>query len=200
MNAERVLVLASGNAGKLAELQDALQQWSFRLRAQSEWLVSDAVEDGLSFVENAIIKARHAAGLTGQPALADDSGLVVPVLDGAPGIHSARYAGEHGDDQANCDRLLAELDGKTDRRAWFQCVLVLMRHAEDPSPLIASACWHGEILTSPRGAGGFGYDPLFIPSGAARSAAELSREEKRLQSHRGQAVRALAAALADAAW
>ena len=182
------VVLASGNKGKLAELQDALEGAGLLLQPQSAFDIEDAVEDGLTFVENALIKARHAARQAGLAAIADDSGLVVPALDGAPGIHSARYSGEG--DAGNNHKLLkamAGLEGDA-RKAWFMCVLVFLHSADDPAPVIAEARWHGRIATAAHGEGGFGYDPLFIPDGLSVTAAELSREQKRELSHRGQAV------------
>ena len=182
------VVLASGNAGKLAELRDALASSGLRLQAQSAFAVPEAVEDGLTFIENALIKARHAALLTGRAALADDSGLVVPALGGAPGIHSARYSGRG--DAANNVKLLAamaELTGNA-RLAWFQCVLVLLREHDDPSPVIAEGRWMGRIALETKGDGGFGYDPIFLVGDSDRTAAELDRDEKIQMSHRGQAV------------
>ncbi len=187
------LVLASGNAGKLAELRDLLGDLNLDLQAQSEFGVEDAEETGLSFVENAIIKARHAAGRTGLPALADDSGLCVNALGGAPGLHSARYAGRHGDGAANIARLLDELRDLPDaaRTAHFHCTVVLMTSADDPAPLIAEGRWHGRILTAPRGERGFGYDPVFFDPVHAASAAELDPALKNRISHRGQALATL---------
>ena len=186
------LVLASSNAGKLGELRDLLGA-GFELRAQSEFGVFDADETGLSFVENAILKARHAARATGLPALGDDSGLCVDALHGAPGLYSARYAGGHGDSEANIDRLLRELDGiDTARRdARFVCVLALVRHAEDPMPLIAEGGWEGRILRERRGANGFGYDPVFFSPAHGCSAAELPAAVKNRDSHRGKALATL---------
>ena len=192
------LVLASSNAGKLAELQPLLADAGYALVTQRELGLSDAIEDGRSFVENALIKARHAARATGMPALADDSGICVDALDGAPGLYAARYAGTHGDTAANNARLLRELDGVPAgrRTAYFIAVLVLLRHADDPAPLIAEGRWHGRILDAPRGAGGFGYDPLFLPDGFDVSAAELDFALKNRLSHRGQALDLLKARLA----
>lgn len=189
----KTIVLASGNRGKLAELGDMLATLELEVVAQGTLGVGDADETGLTFVENALIKARHAARATGLPALADDSGICVDALAGAPGLYSARYAGCHGDDAANNARLLADLGDlpETQRGAYFYCCLVLLRHAEDPSPLLAEGRWHGRVLTRPQGDGGFGYDPLFQPHGFAGSAAELQPLEKNRQSHRGQAVTAL---------
>jgi len=198
--AQREVVLASGNRGKLAELEPLLAAFGWRLLAQSELGVETAAEEAVTFVENALGKARHATQATGRPALADDSGLIVPALGGAPGVRSARFAGENADDAANNARLLERLAGTPDRRATFCCVLVLARAPDDPMPLVAQGRWHGHILETPRGEGGFGYDPLFLDAALARSAAELGPEEKNRRSHRGQAVRALAAALPELAW
>jgi XTP/dITP diphosphohydrolase len=183
------LVLASSNAGKLGELRDLLGA-GFELRAQSEFGVVDAEETGLSFVENAILKARHAARATGLPALGDDSGLCVDALHGAPGLTSARYAGGHGDGEANIDKLLRELDGvaDADRAARFVCVLALVRHAGDPMPLIAEGAWEGRILRERRGGNGFGYDPVFFSPAHGCSAAELPPDAKNRDSHRGRAL------------
>ena len=184
-----VVVLASGNAGKLRELQDALAPTGLRLRTQSEFDVPEAVEDGSTFIENAIKKARNASHFTGLPALADDSGLVVPALNGAPGVHSARYS--DGGDSANNEKLLAamsEVEGDA-RAAWFVCVLVLLNSATDPSPLIAEAKWYGKIAMEPNGSSGFGYDPLFLVDGLdGLTAANLDVAQKRKVSHRGLAV------------
>ncbi len=187
------LVLASGNAGKLAELRDLLADAGYELHAQSEFGVDDAEETGLTFVENAILKARHAARATGLPALGDDSGLCVDALGGAPGLYSARYAGGHGDAQANIDRLLAALEGVQEvaRTARFYCVLALLRHADDPQPLIAEGVWEGRILPARRGTGGFGYDPVFLDPERGCSAAELDPVLKNRISHRGRALAAL---------
>ena len=186
------LVLASGNAGKLAELRDLLGD-RFTLHAQSEFGVGDADETGLSFIENAILKARHAARATGLPALGDDSGLCVDALHGAPGLYSARYAGTHGDSDANIDKLLREIDGIEDpaRTARFVCVLALVRHAEDPMPLVAEGSWEGRVLRARRGGNGFGYDPVFFSPLHGCSAAELPADVKNRDSHRGQALAAL---------
>jgi XTP/dITP diphosphohydrolase len=192
------LVLASSNRGKLDELQPLLAEAGFELVRQVDLGVSDAVEDGLSFVENALIKARHACRATGLPALADDSGLVVDALAGAPGLLSARYAGVHGDSSGNNHKLLAELQGlpESKRTARFVAVLVLLRHAEDPLPLIAQGVWEGRVLDAPRGAKGFGYDPVFFDPQLGRSAAELEPELKNRVSHRGQALAKLRELLA----
>ena len=193
------LVLASSNRGKLDELSELLAPAGFELIVQSELGVDDADETGSTFVENALIKARHAARISGLPALADDSGLLVDALAGAPGIHSARFAGEHGNATANNALLLEKLgDMPSNRRgAHFYCVLVLLRHADDPQPLIAEGNWHGRILDTPRGAQGFGYDPLFLPDGQTCSAAELEPGMKNRISHRGQALAALRGKLAQ---
>ena len=186
------LVLASSNAGKLAELRELLGS-GFKLHAQSEFGVDDAEETGLSFVENAILKARHAARATGLPALGDDSGLCVDALHGAPGLYSARYAGTHGDSEANIDRLLRELDGVADgeRGARFACVLALVRDAEDPQPILAEGVWEGRILRERRGGNGFGYDPVFFDPDNGASAAELDPAIKNAISHRGRALAVL---------
>jgi XTP/dITP diphosphohydrolase len=195
------IVLASGNRGKLAEFSHLLADADFEVITQGELGVEDVEETGLTFVENALLKARHAAQVTGLPALADDSGLCVDALGGAPGLYSARYAGGHGDSAANNARLLRELDARpeAERRAFFICVLVLLRHADDPAPLVAEGRWHGSVLHAPRGEGGFGYDPLFLPDGHALSAAELDKALKNRISHRGQALAQLRARLGDLA-
>ena len=191
------LVLASGNAGKLAELRELLGGGRYVLRAQSEFDVDDAEETGLTFVENALLKARHASRATGLPALGDDSGLCVDALGGAPGLYSARYAGAHGDSAANIARLLRELDGVVDtaRTARFHCVLALLRSHDDPRPLIVEGSWEGRILRAPRGDRGFGYDPVFLEPENAMSAAELEPAIKNAISHRGRALAALKARL-----
>ncbi|WP_256645627.1 RdgB/HAM1 family non-canonical purine NTP pyrophosphatase [Thermomonas paludicola] len=183
------LVLASSNAGKLSELRELLGD-GFTLHAQSEFGVGDAEETGLSFVENAILKARHAARATGLPALGDDSGLCVDALNGAPGLYSARHAGRHGDSEANIDKLLRELDGIPDaeRNARFVCVLALLRHADDPMPLVAEGVWCGRILRARQGGNGFGYDPVFYSPTHACGAAELPAHIKNRDSHRGIAL------------
>ena len=197
------LVLASGNAGKLRELDALLAPRGWQVRPQSDWSLADAVENAATFVENALIKARHACRSTGLPALADDSGLVVPALGGAPGIHSARYAGEPADPERNIDRLLEALGGRRgdDRRAHFHCTVVLLNSADDPDPLIASARWHGRILEERRGDGGFGYDPVFAPDVDGEpgdtSAAELAPADKARLSHRGMALARLLAQCDD---
>lgn len=184
------IVVASGNAGKLAEFNRLLGEAGIEFVAQSELGVDDIEETGLTFVENALLKARHAARVTGLPALADDSGLCVDALGGAPGLYSARYAGEPGDAARNNDKLLAALDDVPDERrgASFHCTLVLLRHADDPQPLIAEGRWRGRILHAPRGNGGFGYDPLFLDPQSGRTAAELEAALKNRISHRGKAL------------
>ncbi len=191
------LVLASGNAGKLAELAGLLADSGIQLVTQSSLGIADAEETGATFVENAILKARHAAQQSGLAALADDSGLVVDALNGAPGLHSARFAGAHGDSAANNAKLLQALDGVAapQRSAHFHCTLVLLKHARDPAPLIAEGRWHGHILLAPRGDHGFGYDPLFLPDGEQLSAAEMPAARKNAISHRAQALIGLRALL-----
>jgi len=192
------LVLASGNAGKLIEMREILGELDIELIAQAELGVEDAEESGATFVENAILKARHASRMTGLPALGDDSGICVDALHGAPGLLSARYAGEHGNATANIARLLGALDGlpEPERHAHFFCVIVVLRHAEDPAPLIAEGRWHGRILDAPRGNGGFGYDPVFFDPQRNAGAAELDAGVKNRISHRGQALACLRESLA----
>lgn len=187
------LVLATSNRGKLAEMQPLLADAGFTLLTQGELGVQDAIENGRSFIENALIKARHAATVTGLPAIADDSGLIVDALNGAPGLISAYYAGVHGDAAGNIRKLLAELVGVPEekRGARFYSLIVLLRHADDPQPLIAEGVWHGRILAEPRGVGGFGYDPIFFDPALGLSAAELAPEMKNRVSHRGRALAAL---------
>ncbi|ONG41533.1 non-canonical purine NTP pyrophosphatase, RdgB/HAM1 family [Alkanindiges hydrocarboniclasticus] len=188
------LVLASNNAGKIAELQQIFSTLNLPIQVvpQKQFEIPDAVEDGLSFIENAILKARHAAQLSGKPALADDSGLCVPILNGAPGIYSARYAGEHGNDALNNQKLLDDLkpyrSGTPTIQGYFVCVLALVRHQDDPLPLVYQGIWQGEILEQPRGSAGFGYDPLFWLPELGKSSAELDKAEKNKISHRGQAM------------
>ena len=191
------IILASGNAGKLKEFKTLLADVNFAVLPQSEFNISDADETGLSFVENAIIKARHACQHSGLPAIADDSGLAVDYLGGKPGIYSARFAGEHGNDQKNNQKLLQELTGvaSEQRTAQFLCVLVFMRHAEDPTPIICQGVWPGLILEKPQGENGFGYDPLFWVPEQNCSSAELTPEVKNRISHRGRALKLLLEAL-----
>lgn len=195
-------VLASGNAGKLQEFKQLLAPLKVDIQPQGELGVSDADETGLSFIENAILKARHAAAATGRPALADDSGLEVDALNGEPGIYSARFAlraGGEKSDAANIDHLLQRLDGVADelRTARFQCVLAFMRHELDPTPLIVQRSWEGVILDAPVGQGGFGYDPVFFVPNLGKTAAELDKATKNSVSHRGQAMTALLPLLRD---
>ena len=190
------LVLASNNPGKLREFAALFAPFRIEVLPQSAFDIPEAEEPHCTFVENALAKARHAAHLSGLPAMADDSGLCVAALGGEPGVHSAYYAGKDGDratrDARNNARLLAELAPRSDRRAHYYCVLVLVRHAEDPQPVIAEGEWHGEILTAPRGTGGFGYDPLFLVPPANCSSAELTAEQKNAISHRALAFARLA--------
>lgn len=187
------LVLASSNPGKLAELRDLLGDSGIELVAQTDLGVEDAEETATTFVENALLKARHAAAVTGLPALADDSGICVDALGGAPGLYSARYSGVHGDAQANIDKLLAALQGEPEARrtAHFYAVIVMLRHAGDPQPIIAEGVWPGLILERRRGEGGFGYDPVFFDPQTGQSAAELETSVKNRLSHRGRALAAL---------
>jgi XTP/dITP diphosphohydrolase len=193
------IVLASGNAGKLREFADLLTDSHLEVIPQASLGVDDIEETGLTFVENALLKARHAAQVTGLPALADDSGLCVAYLRGAPGLYSARYGGTHGDNAANNAKLLRDLDGvpAEQRRAYFICMLVLIRHPADPAPLLAEGRWHGRVLDAQRGVEGFGYDPLFLPDGQTLSAAELDRTLKNRISHRGQALATLGEQLGE---
>lgn len=184
------VVLATGNPGKVKELAEMLADADIKILPQSQFDVVEAEENGLSFVENAIIKARNASRHTGLPAIADDSGLEVAHLQGAPGIYSARYAGADASDGDNNRKLLQALDGlaETNRKARFRCVIVFLRHATDPAPIIAQGTWEGRILETPQGENGFGYDPLFYVPGESCSAAELNAETKNRLSHRGQAL------------
>ena len=197
----RKLVLASSNPGKLREINQMLAGLGMEVLSQSEFDVPDADETGLSFVENAILKARHAAALTGLPAIADDSGLEVDALKGAPGIYSARFAGPGASDADNVRKLLAELKDvpEAERTARFQCLMVFMAHAEDPTPLICQGSWEGRILFAPQGENGFGYDPVFWVPGEQCSSAELAPELKNRLSHRGQALQKLLEALKSVA-
>jgi len=184
------IVLASGNQKKIKELQNLLTPLNIEVVTQGEFDICDAEETGLSFVENAILKARHASKQSGLPAIADDSGIEVDALNGKPGIYSARFAGDHGNDAKNNAQLLQEMEHVPDqeRTARFQCVLVYMSHAEDPTPIICQGTWEGKILTDLSGEGGFGYDPLFYVPDQQCSAAELSAERKAALSHRGKAM------------
>lgn len=185
------LILASNNPGKLKEFSELLGPIGFDLHTQGEFDVPEADEPFGTFVENALAKARHASRLTGLPALADDSGICVNALGGAPGVLSARFAGEPKSDAANSRKLVAELASKTDKSAYYYCVLVYVRHPDDPQPVIADGRWHGEIIATPRGAHGFGYDPHFLLPSLGKTTAELEPQEKNRLSHRGQALRAL---------
>ncbi len=185
------LVLASNNAGKLAEFAQLLAPLGFAIKSQRELDIPEAEEPFGTFVENALAKARHASQLSGLPALADDSGICVPALGGAPGVQSARYAGEPRSDAANNAKLVNDIAAHDDKSAYYYCVLVMVRHAEDPQPIIADGVWHGQLIEQPRGQGGFGYDPYFFLPSLDKTAAELSAEEKNRLSHRGQALRAL---------
>lgn len=200
MAAPRRIVLATGNRGKAREIQSMLgPDWQVLL--QSEVGVAPVEETGSTFAENALLKARHAAAATGLPALADDSGIEVDALDGAPGVRSARYAGPAASDADNVDRLLAALAGVPEERrtARFRCVLAFVRSAGDPSPVLAEGTWEGRIARVPRGHAGFGYDPVFVDPGTGLTAAELAPAAKNERSHRGQALRALAARLSSGA-
>ena len=185
------LILASNNAGKLKDFGALLAPLGYSLHAQNEYNVPEAEEPHVTFVENALAKARHAAKLTGLPALADDSGLCVNALGGAPGVYSARYAGEPKSDARNNAKLVDDLVAMADKSAYYFCVLIFVRHADDPQPLIAEGRWDGEIIAHPRGEGGFGYDAHFLLPALGKTAAELSAEDKNRLSHRGQAIRLL---------
>lgn len=191
-------VLASGNRGKLDEIRALLAGAGVELVPQSDFGIESPEETGSTFRDNALIKARHASSIAGLPAIADDSGLAVDALEGRPGVHSARYAGPHGSDGDNVDKLLVELEGVADdgRGACFRCVAVFLTGSADPAPLIGRGEWRGRILAERRGTEGFGYDPVFLDPGSGRSAAELSPEEKNRVSHRGRAFRELARLLA----
>jgi len=193
MATEKTIVLASGNAGKLKEFQQLLAPCNMTVAPQSQWQVNDADETGLSFVENAIIKARHAANITGLPAIADDSGLEVDALQGAPGIYSARFSGAGATDERNNALLLERLTdvSEAERTARFQCLLVFLRHAADPTPIICQGTWEGRILLEPCGSNGFGYDPLFFIPELEKASAELTPETKNALSHRGKAMQQL---------
>ncbi|WP_440867255.1 RdgB/HAM1 family non-canonical purine NTP pyrophosphatase [Symbiopectobacterium purcellii] len=194
------VVLATGNPGKVRELADLLADFGMNIVAQTELGVDSAEETGLTFIENALLKARHAAHITGLPAVADDSGLAVDALDGAPGIYSARYAGVDASDQANLDKLLDAIKDVPDeqRGASFHCVLVYLRRADAPTPLVCHGRWQGVLTRAAVGEGGFGYDPIFYVPSAGKTAAEMTRDEKNALSHRGQALRLLLDALRHA--
>ncbi|MDR3434791.1 MAG: XTP/dITP diphosphatase [Rouxiella aceris] len=195
------VVLATGNAGKVRELAHLLADFGLEVVAQTALGVDPAEETGLTFIENAILKARHAAQITGLPAIADDSGLAVDILGGAPGIYSARYAGEDASDQQNLDKLLVALQDVPEgqRQAQFHCVLVYLRHAADPTPIVCHGSWAGEIARASAGEGGFGYDPVFYVPALGKTAAQLTREEKSAVSHRGLALAQLLQAMTRAA-
>jgi len=189
------LVIASNNPGKLREIRQILAPLDIETVPQTAFGVAEAEEPYDTFIENALTKARHVAALTGLPALADDSGLCVDALAGAPGVHSARFAGNTRSDERNNEKLLEVLGVEQNRRAHYYCVIVVMRHARDPEPLIAQGVWQGEILFAPRGAGGFGYDPLFLDTTSGKTGAELEPARKNLISHRGKALALLSEAL-----
>ena len=191
------LVLASSNPGKLREFEALLAPLGMEVVPQASLGIADAEEPHGTFVENALAKARHASRRTQFPALADDSGICVGALDGEPGVHSARFAGEPRSDARNNEKLLQVLADKDNRRAHYYCVIVLMRHAEDPEPIIAEGSWAGEIIAEPRGANGFGYDPYFFLRDLGKTAAELDPEQKNIVSHRGKALRRLLAKLKE---
>lgn len=192
---ENKIVVASGNAGKLREIARILAPLGIHAVPQSDFGVPDCPEPHVTFVENCLAKARHASAHTGLPALADDSGICVDALNGAPGVYSARYAGEPKSDARNNEKLIAALAGQDNRRAHYYCVMVLVRYPDDPEPLIAEGRWFGEIIDTPRGEGGFGYDPYFLVPQLGKTGAELGEDEKNAISHRGQALRALVAKL-----
>ncbi|TQV74057.1 RdgB/HAM1 family non-canonical purine NTP pyrophosphatase [Aliikangiella marina] len=185
------IVLASGNKKKLAELSGILAQFEIELIPQTQFDIGEALEDGLTFVENAIKKARYACEHTGLPAIADDSGIEVDCLNGAPGIYSARYAGEDANDQTNLEKLLTTTKdfSPEEKVARYQCVIVYLRHAADPTPIICQDSWEGLLLSSPRGNGGFGYDPIFFDPQSQKTAAQMTPEEKAKVSHRGKALK-----------
>jgi XTP/dITP diphosphohydrolase len=193
------IVLASNNAGKVREVNQLLANEEIQVVAQKDFNIPDAIEDGLSFVENAIKKARHASSLSGLPAIADDSGIEVDALNGAPGIYSARYAGANASDEENLQKLLLQLSEvpEKQRSARFQCLMVYMRHTEDPTPVICQGTWEGRILFKPKGENGFGYDPIFYVPSHDCSSAELPPEIKNSLSHRGQALQKLLQALSQ---
>lgn len=183
------LVIATGNAGKLREIRQLLEPLAIEVLPQSDFGIPEADEPYFTFIENALAKARHTSLHSGLPALADDSGICVDALQGAPGVYSARLGGEPKSDARNNEKLLQTLDGVQNRRAHYYCAMVLVRMPEDPQPLIAQGIWRGEILTSPRGDGGFGYDPLFLDPAIGKTGAELPMDIKNRISHRGQALR-----------
>jgi XTP/dITP diphosphohydrolase len=192
------IVIASGNPGKLREIRRILEPLEFNVVPQSDFGVPECPEPHVTFIENCLAKARHAALHTGLPALADDSGICVDALNGAPGVYSARYAGEPKSDQRNNEKLIAALSGEPNRKAHYYCVIVLVRHPDDPQPLIAEGSWHGEIIDSPRGENGFGYDPYFYLPEFGKTGAELDPDHKNAISHRGQALDILVSKLRSA--
>lgn len=185
------IVIASGNVGKLREIRRILEPLGFNVAPQSDFAVPDCPEPHVTFIENCLAKARHASLHTGLPALADDSGICVDALGGAPGVYSARYAGEPKSDQRNNEKLIEVLKNEPNRRAHYYCVMVMVRHPDDPEPLIAEGRWQGEIIDTPRGENGFGYDPYFFLPAFGKTGAELAHEDKDGISHRGQALRML---------
>ena len=185
------LVLASNNPGKLREFAQMLAPLDFEVLPQAQFNVPEAEEPHFTFVENALAKARHASRLTGLPAMADDSGICLSALGGEPGVHSARYAGEPKSDERNNQKMIADLEGTADRRAHYVCVLVLVRHADDPQPVIAEGEWHGEIISTPQGENGFGYDPYFWVPEKGCTVAQMPADDKNAMSHRGKALRRL---------
>ncbi len=185
------VVIASNNAGKLREIQEILAPLDIEAMPQGAFGVPECPEPHVTFIENCLAKARHASAHTGLPALADDSGICVDALNGAPGVYSARFAGEPKSDERNNQKLIATLQGESNRKAHYYCVMVYVRYPDDPQPIIAEGSWHGEIIDMPRGAGGFGYDPYFLLPAFGRTGAELSAVEKNGISHRGQALRML---------
>ena len=185
------IVIASGNAGKLREIRRILEPLDFNIVPQSDFGVPECPEPYVTFIENCLAKARHASLHTGLPALADDSGICVDALNGAPGVYSARYAGEPKSDQRNNEKLVAALQNEPNRKAHYYCVIVLVRHPDDPQPLIAEGSWHGEIIDTPRGEDGFGYDPYFFLPAFGKTGAEFDPDQKNAISHRGKALMAL---------
>jgi XTP/dITP diphosphohydrolase len=192
------IVIASGNPGKLREIRRILEPLEFNVVPQSDFGVPECPEPHVTFIENCLAKARHAALHTGLPALADDSGICVDALNGAPGVYSARYAGEPKSDQRNNEKLIDALKHETNRKAHYYCVIVLVRHPDDPQPLIAEGSWHGEIIGTPRGENGFGYDPYFYLPEFGKTGAELDPDHKNAISHRGQALDILVSKLRTA--